>query len=341
MNFEVDSLPKKLIIGYKNSPPFIYKNSDDRIQGLSVYLAQELALYLKRPIEFRAYQLTELLDAVENAEVDLSVNPITVTEDRIKKLDFSQPFAISNLAVLIRKEKDTQMLLFLQNIFSFNFLKVILLLFIVIQAFGVLVWFFEHRKNPEFENSLKGIFSSFWFCAVTMTTVGYGDKAPKTIGGKITTLIWMFSALILISGFTASIAASLTVDKLDDQIKSLNDLKRISVGTVENSSSDYFLIRKGVGRLGFKSIKEGVEALNKGDIESFVYDEPLLRYCLKEHQLENDLKILNFKFDTQYYSFSFPKGSPLVNQVNPELIKLINGEVWQDKIAIYGMGSTK
>ena len=57
-----------------------------------------------------------------------------------------------------------------------------------------------------------------------MTAVGYDDKSPRTHGGKIVSLIWMFTAIIIVSGFTASIAASLTVDNLEGNIKSFPEI---------------------------------------------------------------------------------------------------------------------
>ena len=40
--------------------------------------------------------------------------------------------------------------------------------------------------------------SAFWWAAVTMTTVGYGDKTPVTTGGRIVGLVWMFTSVIVI-----------------------------------------------------------------------------------------------------------------------------------------------
>ncbi|MGO2102628.1 MAG: ion channel [Psychroflexus halocasei] len=44
-----------------------------------------------------------------------------------------------------------------------------------------------------------------------MTTVGYGDKSPLSLGGRIVGLIWMFMAVIILSSLTAGIASALTV----------------------------------------------------------------------------------------------------------------------------------
>ena len=73
---------------------------------------------------------------------------------------------------------------------------------------GVVMWLGERRRNQaQFGGTAAhGIGAGLWWSAVTMTTVGYGDKAPVTILGRLLGLVWMFAAIIIISSFTAAIA---------------------------------------------------------------------------------------------------------------------------------------
>ncbi len=326
-----------LKVGYKDSPPFVYQNSAGKIDGISVFLIEELAREMALTVEYQAYDLENLITAVEKGEVDLSINPLTVTAERLERMDFSQPFAISNLAILMRNENDSQLWLILSNLFSINFLKAVLLLLLVILFFGLIIWAFERKKNPHFEKGASGLFSGLWFSAVTMTTVGYGDKAPVTAAGKITTLIWMFTALIIISGFTASIAASLTVGQLGSEVNSMAELRKLRTGTISNSSSEIFLKKKQMNLSTFKSVEDGLKAVKKGQVDAFVYDEPLMRFRLQESIESNELLILPFTFKRQYYSLGFPKHSVLLDQLNPKLINLIGSKSWQEKVKQYGL----
>jgi len=52
---------------------------------------------------------------------------------------------------------------------------------------------------------------------VTMTTVGYGDKSPKTLGGRMVALVWMIFSIIFIASFTANITTSLTLSELKER----------------------------------------------------------------------------------------------------------------------------
>ncbi len=51
---------------------------------------------------------------------------------------------------------------------------------------------------------IHGFGSALWFAAVTMTTVGYGDKTPQTPLGRGLAFIWMFLGIVLVSAFTGS-----------------------------------------------------------------------------------------------------------------------------------------
>ncbi len=79
---------------------------------------------------------------------------------------------------------------------AFNSVRAELALFYVIALFlvyisAVGIYFFEHDTQPEAFSSVP---ASLWWAIVTLTTVGYGDAIPVTIGGKL------FTSLILFMG---------------------------------------------------------------------------------------------------------------------------------------------
>ena len=164
-----------------------------------------------------------------------------------------------------------------------------------------------------------------------MTTVGYGDKAPITRGGRVIGFIWMFAAILMISGLTAGIASALTVSTLENTIKSVDDLRRFKVGSISGSSSVYYLDLFSVEAQQFSSVEEGLTQLQDGKLDVFVYDRPILEHYLDRHNL-SDLYLVDKDLKTDYYSFSYPKGSPLRDILDPLIVRALKSERWNQRL---------
>ncbi len=57
---------------------------------------------------------------------------------------------------------------------------------------------------------------SFYFSSISLTTVGYGDLAPKTDIGKIFTVVYIFSGVGIILGFLNTVAKHAGHNSKDD-----------------------------------------------------------------------------------------------------------------------------
>jgi polar amino acid transport system substrate-binding protein len=167
-----------------------------------------------------------------------------------------------------------------------------------------------------------------------MTTVGYGDKHPKTTGGRIISLIWMFAAVILVSLFTATITSMLTVKQLKTSVRSLEDLKREVLGTMPYTTSESFLKNNLISFNTYKSVVGGLEALANGEIKAFVYDEPELRYIIK-HQFYRKLEVLPQKYSQENYGIAIVNDSPLRKSINRVLLQKIRHQEWQKTLNHY------
>ncbi|PCJ19348.1 MAG: voltage-gated potassium channel [Candidatus Cloacimonadota bacterium] len=75
---------------------------------------------------------------------------------------------------------------------------------------GVGIYFFEHEVQPK---NFASVFHGLWWAVATLTTVGYGDIYPITIGGKIFTFLILMAGLGLVSVPSGLIAAALTDSK--------------------------------------------------------------------------------------------------------------------------------
>ena len=89
-----------------------------------------------------------------------------------------------------------------EEILLFIFMTLIL---IYLSAVGI--YYFENEAQPEVFTS---IFDSLWWAVITLTTVGYGDAYPITVGGKMFTFLILIIGLGIIAIPTGIISSSLT-----------------------------------------------------------------------------------------------------------------------------------
>ena len=74
------------------------------------------------------------------------------------------------------------------------------------------IYYFENPVQPE---AFKSIFHSMWWAVITLTTVGYGDVVPITIGGKIFTFIILMIGLAIVAVPTGLLTSAFSKIKED------------------------------------------------------------------------------------------------------------------------------
>lgn len=96
---------KKLVVGMELAyPPFEMTDTANRPTGLSVDFAKALGQKLGRETVIENMAWAGLIPALETGKIDLIISSMTITEERQKTIDFSDPYAQSNLALLIAKD---------------------------------------------------------------------------------------------------------------------------------------------------------------------------------------------------------------------------------------------
>lgn len=226
---------------------------------------------------------------------------------------------------------------FLKNLFSVDFFRAVAALFAILFIFGLLIWLAERNKNSEmFPKGIKGLGDGFWWSAVTMTTVGYGDKAPVTKFGRFVGLVWMFAAIILISSLTASIASALTVNTLGSSIENVEDLRKFKLATIQGSSSEAYLTANRLKFRTFETPLEALEAVALEEVDAFIYDTPIVKYFIHEGELTEKVEVLSHPLTIDYYAFVASKEeNELFDEINPILLSYLNSPFWKEELRIY------
>ena len=100
-----DGSPEKLVVGMElEYPPFETVDDSGDPAGVSVDLARALAKDLGRELEIQNYKFNGLTAALARGKVDVVISSMTPTETRKRKVDFSEPYAQTGLALLVQKD---------------------------------------------------------------------------------------------------------------------------------------------------------------------------------------------------------------------------------------------
>jgi polar amino acid transport system substrate-binding protein len=95
----------KLVVGMELAyPPFETTDASNQPTGISVDFAKALGAELGREVTIEDVAWSGLIPALQTKKVDLIISSMTITEERRQSIDFSVPYAQSNLALLIAKD---------------------------------------------------------------------------------------------------------------------------------------------------------------------------------------------------------------------------------------------
>ncbi|MFO7568076.1 MAG: ion transporter [Enhygromyxa sp.] len=125
----------------------------------------------------------------------------------IRALRLLRVFRVFQLGTMAREGSGLMRALVASRYKIAVFLATVLIV-VVIQ--GALVYFLEHRVNEGFSSIPRAI---YW-AIVTLTTVGYGDISPVTVGGQFIAALLMLLGYAIIAVPTGIVSAEVTLTEL-------------------------------------------------------------------------------------------------------------------------------
>ncbi|ETE73487.1 Glutamate receptor, ionotropic kainate 1, partial [Ophiophagus hannah] len=359
-----DSLANRTLIvtTILEDPYVMYKKSDkplygnDRFEGYCLDLLKELSSILGFIYEVKLVSdgkygaqndkgewngmVKELIDH----KADLAVAPLTITYVREKVIDFSKPFMTLGISILYRKPNGTN-----PGVFSFlNPLSADIWMYVLLACLGVSCvlfviarftpyeWYNPHPCNPDsdvVENNFT-LLNSFWFGVGALMQQG-SELMPKALSTRIVGGIWWFFTLIIISSYTANLAAFLTVERMESPIDSADDLAkqtRIEYGAVRDGSTMTFFKKSKISTYekmwAFMSSRQLTALVKNNDIGiqrvlttdyALLMESTSIEYVT---QRNCNLTQIGGLIDSKGYGVGTPIGSPYRDKITIAILQL-------------------
>lgn len=281
-----------------------------------------------------------LIGDIVEKRAQVAIGAITISAVRELDVDFSKPFMDFKVSLLMQKEKEqVNLFVFLQP-FERN---VWLSTLAVVIGITFLVFCLDHlspngyramaERSGEGDGDELNLFNSLWFAAGSILQQG-ADNTPRSGSGRMLAGAFWFFTLILISTYTANLAAYFTAKNTKRSINSLSDLanqKEIDYGVLNGGSlytffsqSEVEIYEKMFNRMKSEatfvnSTKEGVQKVREGGF-AYLTDGPYLDYYNSREPC-NTMMLENL-LEAKSYGIALQRNSELTNQFSVAILQL-------------------
>jgi len=311
-----------LIFATVDRPPFAMLETESGVpEGFSIDLMTAIADEIGRDLTFApAESFGAMLDAVKSGSVDGGIANISITASREAEMDFSQPIFESGIQILMPAEVSTfgQIGGLLTREIGTAILVALGLLF----GGGMMMWVFERRHQPYFDRPAKdALFPSFWWALNLVVNGGFEERMPQSKPGRFFAVILVVASLFVVSVFVATITAAVTVEALQDNVDSINDLDRRNVGTVVGSTSADFLNQRDIRFTGYISPQKMLMDFDAGIIDSVVFDGPILAYHVSANP-KSKARVIERVYRPENYGIALPTDSAMREEIDQALLTI-------------------
>ena len=313
--------PSVLRVGVAVDEPFDFKK-EGVYQGFCIDLWQAIAadLGLKyRYVEYPSFD--ELMEATKKGKVDVNIDSIYITSERIREMDFVLPFLQGGMQVMVNENRTASLAKLWNGLRDSGHLMIFTIGFAVILGATILLTLAERRWNSEFHPDWgNGLAESFYHVmSVTMTGKSTHKELPGP-WGKVLSGIWIACGVAVVAYITSSVTSVMTVNKLHGVIAGPKDLPGHRVAVVKGTVGESYCRDINLNTATFATLPEAIDALVKRSVDAFVYDAMSLQWYDNSHP-ELPITEVGPVFMKKYCAFALPPGSPLRRDLSMALLK--------------------
>ncbi|XP_063237627.1 glutamate receptor ionotropic, kainate 2-like [Bacillus rossius redtenbacheri] len=321
----------------------------DLLREVAAMVGFEYRIHLVPDGKYGVYDLDTgewngIVRQLMDKKADLAVGSMTINYARESVIDFTKPFMNLGISILFKvpTAQPTRLFSFMNPLAVEIWLYVLAayvlvsVTMFVVARFSPCEW---HNPHPcDLDNDLVenqfSLANSFWFTIGTLMQQG-SDLNPKATSTRIVGGIWWFFTLIIISSYTANLAAFLTVERMITPIENSEDLAGqtdISYGTLDSGSTMTFFrdsmietykkmwrfMENKKPSVFVPTYEEGIKRVLEGNY-AFLMESTMLDYIV---QRDCNLTQIGGLLDTKGYGIATPMGSPWRDKISLAILEL-------------------
>uniref|UniRef100_A0A674BUD1 Glutamate receptor n=1 Tax=Salmo trutta TaxID=8032 RepID=A0A674BUD1_SALTR len=330
---------------------------NDQYAGFCVDMLRELADILKCSFRIKLVDdglygapepngsWTGMVGELINRKADLAVAGFTITSEREKVIDFSKPFMTLGISILYRVHLGRKPGYFsFLDPFSPSVWLFMLLAYLAVSCVLFLAarlspyeWYNPHPCLQGHKDMLENQYTlgnSLWFPVGGFMQQG-SEIMPRALSTRCVSGVWWMFTLIIISSYTANLAAFLTVQRMEVPIESPDDLAdqtNIEYGTIHGGSTMTFFMNSRYQTyqrmwnymhskqpsVFVKSTEEGIARVVNSKY-AFLLESTMNEYYRK---LNCNLTQIGGLLDTKGYGIGMPLGSPFREEITMAILHL-------------------
>ncbi|KAH9518751.1 hypothetical protein Btru_006140, partial [Bulinus truncatus] len=328
----------KLRVATQPQDPFIIIAPDGSYGGFSYDLMQKISeishydfdLYVAE--DDNNSKTDGMVNALVTGNASMAIGALEVTADREKLISFSYTIISSQASILIKKADSTT------NYFQFlgpfsGELWAMILLFIMVAGLSLYVM---SRFDPTQEGNVQrfDLKESLWY-SLNIVLQGSTDYSPQTTSMRAIIAFFWFCVLIIEAAYTANLAAHLTLQQIDNRIKTVHDLagqSSMMYGVEKGSDVQKFFdeqredpyermwafMKLNEDKAILDNTTEIINRVKSGSL-AFIADGVTNGYYANQHC---GIESIVQNFQSKDFSLGFPKGAPYLDEINTALLTL-------------------
>ncbi|XP_048028216.1 glutamate receptor ionotropic, NMDA 3B [Megalobrama amblycephala] len=290
---------------------------------------------------------TGLVGDLLSGMADMAVTSFSINSARSKVIDFTSPFFSTSLGILVRS-KDTAAPIgaFMWPLHWSMWMGIFVALHITALFLTLYEWKSPFGMTPHGRNRVKvfSYSSALNLCYAILFGRTVSSKTPKCWTGRFLMNLWAIFCLLVLSSYTANLAAVMVGEKTFEEVSGIHDAKLhhpsqgFRFGTVRESSAEDYMkksfpeMHEYMRKFNEPTTPDGVATLKTDppQLDAFIMDKALLDY---EVSIDADCKLLTVgkPFAIEGYGIGLPQNSPLTSNIS-EFISRYKSDGYMDML---------